>query len=81
MAALQLLAIAGYCASLRPALQHQKRNLHTAQLIFLVLLCHIYPVVYPEKWYNFAMSTSVKISKGMYLKIPPKHNPTQRDSI
>jgi hypothetical protein len=35
MAALQLLAIAGYCASLRLALHHHKRTLHPAQLIFL----------------------------------------------
>jgi hypothetical protein len=35
MAALQLLAIAGYCASLRLALHHHKRTLHPVQLIFL----------------------------------------------
>jgi hypothetical protein len=35
MAALQLLAIAGYCASLRLALHHHKHTLHPVQLIFL----------------------------------------------
>jgi hypothetical protein len=35
MAVLQLLAIAGYYASLRLALHHHKRTLHPAQLIFL----------------------------------------------
>jgi hypothetical protein len=37
MAALQLLGIAGYCASLRLALHHHKRTLHPVQLIFLGL--------------------------------------------
>jgi outer membrane lipoprotein SlyB len=35
MAALQLLGIAGYSASLRLALYHHKRTLHAVQLIFL----------------------------------------------
>jgi hypothetical protein len=35
MAALQLLAIAGYCASLRLALHPHKHTLHPVQLIFL----------------------------------------------
>jgi hypothetical protein len=37
MAALQLLGIAGYSASLRLALHHHKRTLHPVQLIFLGL--------------------------------------------
>jgi hypothetical protein len=36
MAALQLLAIAGYYASLRLALHHRKRTLHPVQLRILV---------------------------------------------
>jgi putative transposase len=38
MTALQRLAIAGYCASLRLTLHHHKHTLHPVQLIFLGLL-------------------------------------------
>jgi hypothetical protein len=72
-----------YSIALQVATKEARQGHHKLanELKALVLLCHIYPVVCPEKWYNFAMSTSIKISKGMYLKIPPKINSIQRDSI